>query len=227
MTKPLNVYQTPRTLRPALKAKHLKQFDREFLRASGAEPHMAVLEIGCGTGIFLRYLGKRDFTRVTAVESDAGLAPVLDDITGAQIRFEDGAAFLAGAAEASFDRVALFDVAEHIALDDLLRLMHALHRVLKPGGRIVMRVPNCSSPWGMKAFFGSFDHVTAFTPERMEELAVATGFTLLRVFGADTGGGLRKLAQNALHWLLDHCLVYRPDYWEVCLIGIFEKPAHP
>jgi SAM-dependent methyltransferase len=221
--KAFNVYEQPRRERPALKSKHLLQFDREFQKPAQADAAMRILEVGCGTGIFLRYLQKRGFTQVLGIDSDMGLAPVLADLPPDWVRLGDSPAILAALADASFDRICLFDVAEHIELPMLLGLMAELKRLLAPGGRIVMRVPNCSSPWGMKAFFGSFDHVTAFTPERMEELAAATGFTLVSVFGSDTGRGLRKLAQNALHALLDRMLVYRPDYWEVCLVGIFQR----
>ena len=222
MDKPLNVYEQPRRVRPVLKAKHLHQFDREFLRASGADPSMSVLEVGCGTGIFLRYLVRRGFGHIIAVDSDAGLAPVLDDLEAVDIRLTDAAAVIGALPPASVDRIVLFDVAEHIPLDALCALMRGLKPLLAPGGRIVLRVPNCSSPWGMKVYFGSFDHVTAFTPERVEELAAATGFRVVRQFGSDTGTGLRKLAQTILHWALSHCLVYRPDYWEVCLIAVLE-----
>ena len=222
-TKALNVYEIPRRDRPALKSKHLRQFDREFLTASDAKPEMSVLEIGCGTGIILRYLVKRGFQNISALDSDAGLAPVLDDLSHIPIQFGDAAALLADLGSERFDRIALFDVAEHIPVEHLMALMAQLHAALKPNGRVVMRVPNCSSPWGMKCYFGSFDHVTPFTPERFEQLAAASGFALVKVFGSDTGTGWRKLAQTALHWLADRCLVYHPDYWEVCLIGVLEK----
>jgi SAM-dependent methyltransferase len=225
MNKALNVYETPRLERPVLKTKHLHQFDREFLRSSGASPDMSVLEIGCGTGIFLRYLAKRGFNRVTAIDSDPELAETLADLPQVAIHYADALSFVATLAPASLDRIALFDVAEHIPVQDLVVLMQGLHAALKPGGRIVMRVPNCSSPWGMKCYFGSFDHVTPFTPERLAELGTATGFRLAKVFGSDTGTGLRKLAQGVVHWIANRCLVYHPDYWEVCLIGVLEKPV--
>jgi len=222
MDKPINTYERPRRDRPALKAKHLRQFDREFLHASGADPSMRVLEIGCGTGIFLRYLVKRGFTNILAIDSDAGLAPVLDDLKGVDIRLADAAQLVPTLPPAGFDRIALFDVAEHIPLQALCELMRTLQTLLAPGGRIVLRVPNCESPWGLKCFFGSFDHVTPLTSGRFEELAAATGFKVARLFGSDTGEGLRKLAQTLLHGLLSRCLVYRPDVWEVCLVAVLE-----
>ncbi len=222
MNKAIDVYEKPRLEQPVLKAKHLRQFDRDFLRASDANPTMRVCEIGCGTGIFLRYLIQRGFSHIFAVDSDTGLAPALSDVTKVDIHLTDAATLLPTLPPASFDRIVLFDVAEHIPLAALCGLMKEIKRLLAPGGRAVMRVPNCSSPWGMKCFFGSFDHVTAFTPERIEELAATTGFRVVRQFGSDTGTGLRKIAQTLLHKALSLCLIYRPDYWEVCLIAVLE-----
>jgi cyclopropane fatty-acyl-phospholipid synthase-like methyltransferase len=223
MTKEVDVYSAARTERPLLKKKHLAQFDREFLHLSGAAPGMSVLEIGCGTGIFLRYLQARGFTDVVGLDSDAGLAPVLDDLAGFDIRLVDGRDYLGQLAEPCFDRIALFDVAEHLPEAALAELMRTLARVLKPGGKVVMRSPNCASPWGLKMQFDTFDHVTPITKGRMEELAAATGFVCRKVIGGTRGTGLRRLAQAALHGLLDRCLAYGPDIWDATIIGLFEK----
>lgn len=224
MDKAINVYSAARTLRPQVKDKHLRQFDREFLRPAAADPSMSVLEIGCGTGIFLRYLKARGFTDVTGLDSDAGLAPVLDDLAPFAIHLTDGASFLAGSPDARFDRVALFDVAEHLTPAQLKDLMGAVHRVLKPGGRVVLRSPNCASPWGLKMQFDTFDHITPITANRLRELADATGFRFVAALGGQTGGSaVRRLAERGLHKLLSACLTYRPDYWEATIVGVLEK----
>lgn len=223
MSKAINVYSAARTERPRLKTKHLTQFDREFLHLSGATPDMSVLEIGCGTGIFLRYLQARGFADVVGLDSDQGLVPVLDDLAGFDIRLVDGRDYLAGLEGPRFDRIALFDVAEHLPEAALTELMRTLARVLKPGGKVVMRSPNCASPWGLKMQFDTFDHVTPLTKGRMEELAAATGFVCRRVIGGTRGTGFRRLAQAALHGILDRCLAYGPDIWDATIIGLFEK----
>lgn len=224
MEKAIDVYGTARTLRPQAKAKHLRQFDREFLVPAAADPSMSVLEIGCGTGIFLRYLKKRGFTDVTGLDSDAGLAPVLDDLDGFAIHLTDGASFLAGCPDNRYDRVALFDVAEHLTPAQLRDLMGAIRRVLKPGGRVVLRSPNCASPWGLKMQFDTFDHITPITANRLRELAIATDFRFVTALGGAThGGALRKLAEKGLHRLLSACLTYHPDFWEATIVGVLEK----
>ncbi|HLO75633.1 MAG TPA: class I SAM-dependent methyltransferase [Magnetospirillum sp.] len=224
MDKGIDVYNAARTLRPQVKAKHLRQFDREFLRPAAADPSMSVLEIGCGTGIFLRYLKARGFTDVTGLDSDAGLAPVLDDLAGFHIQLTDGASFLAGCPDGHFDRVALFDVAEHLTPTQLKDLMLSVRRVLKPGGRVVLRSPNCASPWGLKMQFDTFDHITPITANRLRELAAATGFTFVAALGGQThGGAVRRWAERVVHRLLSACLTYHPDFWEATIVGVMEK----
>ena len=39
-----------------LKAKHIRQFHKDFVEASEYKPEMSVLELGCGNGLFLRFL---------------------------------------------------------------------------------------------------------------------------------------------------------------------------
>ncbi|CAA7612085.1 bifunctional 2-polyprenyl-6-hydroxyphenol methylase/3-demethylubiquinol 3-O-methyltransferase UbiG [Magnetospirillum sp. UT-4] len=222
--KALDVYAAPRLDRPQVKRKHLEQFDREFLRPAAATPAMAVLEIGCGTGIFLRYLKARGFSDVVGLDADAGLAPVLDDLAGFEVRLEDAAGYLNRLPGPRFDRVALFDVAEHLPLQALVALMKDIHRVLRPGGRVVLRSPNCGSPWGLKMHFDTFDHVTPITAGRLRELAAATGFEAVAVFGGTTGGSaLKRLAERGLHGLLSRLLTYRPDFWEATVVGVLEK----
>lgn len=223
MSKEIDPYAVPRNYRPQIKAKHLRQFDREFLVPSGSDPSMSVLEIGCGTGIFLRYLKARGFKDVVAVDTDTGLREVLDDLGEYDIQLTDAAGSLERIGAARFDRVALFDVAEHLQVSDLVALMKSIHRVLKPGGRVVLRSPNCGSPWGLKMHFDTFDHVTPITSGRLRELATATGFEVFRIFGSRTGSRVRQELERLFCGAVGRMLTYRPDFWEPTIVGVFEK----
>ncbi|MBF0130281.1 MAG: class I SAM-dependent methyltransferase, partial [Alphaproteobacteria bacterium] len=213
-----------------LKAKHLRQFDREFGRLSAADPAMSVLEIGCGAGLFLRYLENRGYRRIVGVDVDDRLKSVLGDLTRTELLFGDIRALAETALKnETFDRIALFDVVEHIELSTLIPLMRTLRKLLTPEGRLVIRTPNVSSPWGVKMFFDSFDHVTPLTPARMEELAAMTGYTVLgRYEQLPTKPG-KRLAQGAVHALLSWALAYRPDIWSANFIAVLsarnEVPA--
>ncbi len=72
-----------------LKNKHIRQYDKEFLYLTSATEKMSVLEIGCGTGIFLKYLKHRNFIDVHAVDYDENLKESLSDLDDFDITFMD------------------------------------------------------------------------------------------------------------------------------------------
>lgn len=205
----------------SLKKKHFRQYDFEFEHLSGADSSMSVLEIGCGTGIFLRYLEAKGYRRIVAVDMDAGLAPVLADLKTAQLHFGDVFAIAAEHCPSErFDRIALYDVIEHIDQDALFPFMERLKALLKPDGRIVLRAPNVTSPWGAKMFFDSFDHVTPTTPGRVRELAETTGYTVERVSEQPSQKWRKRLASRLVHGLLEWALPYYPDIWTANFLAV-------
>lgn len=99
-----------------------------------------ILEIGCGTGHNLPMLAR--FGRVDAIEIDDAARGVAERRLGRPV----GASPLpemTGVADGTYDLVALLDVLEHVA-DDVAAL-RAIARRLKPGGTILLTVPQY--PW--------------------------------------------------------------------------------
>ncbi len=98
-----------------------------------------VLDMGCGRGVILGALADRGF-EVHGVEISANAARGADP--RAEIRI---AAQLAEAdyPEDFFDQVVIWHVFEHLA--DPRGTLATVHRILKPGGRLIMALPNFSS----------------------------------------------------------------------------------
>ena len=78
----------------------------------------------------------------------------------------------------SVDFVVTFQVIEHIKDDE--QFLHEIHRVLKPGGKVILTTPNIMmsitrSPW----------HTREYTPEQMGEILESSfdNFELKGVFG--------------------------------------------
>jgi 2-polyprenyl-3-methyl-5-hydroxy-6-metoxy-1,4-benzoquinol methylase len=206
--------------------KHLRQFDTEFFTFTETDQSMSVLDIGCGTGLFLRYLLHRGFTSVTGIDYDENLKGTLSDLeqAGCGIEFSEAEAYIdANLGVRYFDRIVLFDILEHIELDDCVRFLRKLHGVLNAGGKILIRVPNITSPWGIRMQFDSFDHVTIFSPGRLHELAAYSDLKIGSIAGQVTGKRRKVLFQQSLHWILSRVLAYHPEFWEASLICTFEK----
>ncbi len=98
-----------------------------------------VLDVGCGGGLFLKMLSEKgravvglDFAlgAADAAWNRNGVAAVCGSLT--QTPF----------APESFSAVTMFHVIEH--LFDPVSYLEAAHRLIKPGGRLVVQVPNAS-----------------------------------------------------------------------------------
>ena len=102
-------------------------------------------------------------------------------------------------------------------------MFKALHVALLPKGRILIRVPNLSSPWGARLFYGSFDHVTPFSPDRIREFADLTVFQVVKMAGQKTGKRRKQFAANVLHAVLSRILPEHPKIWEANIVALLEK----
>jgi len=207
-----------------LRKKHIRQYDSEFLAFSGADPGMSVLEVGCGTGIFSRYLRYKGFADVVCLDLDENLAPVLADLDPYQVVFDDAETYVKSVlGKRTFDMIVLHDVLEHVPLDKACSMFRAFDEVLAPGGRIVVRVPNLSSPWGGRIFYGNFDHVTPYSPDRIKEFAGMVAFRVVKIDGQRTGKRRKQIASNILHAVLSGILPEHPEIWEANIVALLEK----
>lgn len=139
---------------------------REVRPPAGAR----ILEIGCGTGHNLAMLQR--FGSVEAAELDPEARKLAARRLGKPIH--DGA--LPGLAEqlgGGFDLIALLDVLEHVA-DDRGALA-AIHRMLKPGGALLLTVP--INKWMWTAHDAAHHHHRRYTRAEIAALAREAGFT--------------------------------------------------
>jgi len=208
----------------SLQKKHVRQYDTEFLAFTNADVTMSILEIGCGTGIFSRYLKNKGFSDVVCVDLDEDLAPILADLDPFQVFIGDVETYLASVVgKRKFDLVVMHDVLEHLMLEKAFSVFKALHEALVPKGRILIRVPNLSSPWGARLFYGCFDHVTPFSPDRIKEFADLTDFQVIKIAGQKTGKRRKQYTAKALHAILDRVLPEHPEIWEANIVALLEK----
>lgn len=214
--------------RPALTPKLVRRFDREFLDLSGCAPGMSVLEIGCGTGLFLAYLASKGFRDFLGIDPDPGLAPHIPPALAPHFRAVGWEAFLADGAEGrSFDCVVVYDVLEHLTHADGIRLLTALAPRLRPGARVMVKVPNAGSPWGARYQWGDITHLAAYTPSSMRQLALAAGYVCVGCFPYAEGSPTRRALDRLLHALLSRILMTPPELWSANFFARLEQEQGP
>ena len=141
-----------------------------------ADRNARILELGCGHGALLHVLqmaGYRNATGVDGSPEQVGAARRLG-IDG--VAEGDLVQTLAGTPDASLDVVVAFDVIEHFSKEELIPIVDAVHRVLRPGGIWIIHVPNCEGPFGAYSRHSDFTHELAFSRFSLSQLLRTSGF---------------------------------------------------
>lgn len=166
-------------------------------RASLIERHAPargrVLDIGCATGLFLDALRARGW-QTQGVELVEHAARLARERLGLDVR--TGTLQAAGFPSAWFDAVTMWDVLEHVP--DPIAELREVCRVLKPGGVLVLRIPDVSSPEAR--FFGGYwvgldapRHLYVFSPATVAATLGRAGLEVVEQ---------RNLAGNHHAWSL-------------------------
>ena len=139
-----------------------------------------LLDIGCAAGSFLLAMQRQGNWQVQGVEITPAVAQMARERHGLDVF--TGTLEEAHFADASFDAVTMWDVLEH--LHDPLAGLQEIHRILKPDGVLVIRVPNLAS-WDAKLFGAAWAgldaprHLYVFTPQTLSDMLAKAGFETL------------------------------------------------
>ncbi|MCC6691747.1 MAG: class I SAM-dependent methyltransferase [Bacteroidia bacterium] len=129
-----------------------------------AQMQKSILDIGCGTGAFLAICNKAHF-RCVGVEPDIDARNIAINKYKLDVMEEHD---LTNLPPSSFDIITLWHVLEHVS--NLNGRIIQLKNLVKPNGRIVVAVPNCSSfdAKYYKEYWAGYDvprHLYHFTPK--------------------------------------------------------------
>jgi len=139
-----------------------------------------ILDIGCATGEFLHFMKTKGW-ETRGIEPDE--AARKQAVLNYQLEV-DNEKHLQSLDSESFDVITMWHVLEHVS--DLQLRMKDLNRLLKPGGLLVIAVPNPDSgdakTYG--PFWAGYDvprHLYHFTRESMSNLLGQHSFTLRKI----------------------------------------------
>lgn len=151
----------------------------------------AILDLGCGHGTLVHFAHLAGYCNTQGIDVSGQQVELAHKLGIANIQQGDLLERLNAMPPSSLDAVLAFDVIEHFTKDELIDLVDAIYRVLKPNSCWIIHVPNANSPFVGAVRYGDFTHEQAFTPSSLQQLLKASGFS--RLVFAECGPRIRGL----------------------------------
>ncbi len=169
-----------------------------------ADRNISCLDIGCGPGLFLYYLGLQGFKQIHGVDLSSESIAIGRNM-GFDVTIGDAASFLAQAYADGrrYGLIAAIDVIEHLSQQELFDLLNRAAAVLEENGRMLIRTINASSlisSWGR---YMDITHQLALTEESLREVFLSTGFRrvdIIKTIDRGLRGRIRKWLKRAVYW---------------------------
>ncbi len=133
-------------------------------------PASCVLEIGPGTGEMLQILNSKKITTIDIIDNDKAI------LAYCQKQFRIRKAILSKnfdlslSVKGKYDLIVLTQVFEHIPKKWYLNWIKNLYAALRPGGHILITVPNGANPLVGTERYGDLQHENMFTIFSFQEL---------------------------------------------------------
>lgn len=154
--------------------KHVRSQERTFAPLLPADRGAAILEIGCGDGALMTAARRLGYKSVEGIDASPQQVELCRR-AGLEVACAGAAEFLRSA-DRPYDTVVMSDVLEHMTTEYALEVLRLTHRRLRPGGKVIIRVPNMSNPLNLRTRYADLTHGIGFTVESLRQALIATGF---------------------------------------------------
>jgi 2-polyprenyl-3-methyl-5-hydroxy-6-metoxy-1,4-benzoquinol methylase len=163
-----------------------------FVRKAGVPLSGRIMDFGCGLGHLIGYM-LDDGLRAGGADFSPDAVAHVRDTFGGRPNF-DGAELISSLPSAlptaGYDVVFLLETVEHLLPDDLDATVQELHRILKPGGWVVVSTPNEENLQTAQvlcpdcgATFHSVQHVRTWSADSLSAFMSRHGFRRHRAEG--------------------------------------------
>ena len=133
-----------------------------------------ILDVGCGDGWALKMFQQEGFSDLHGVDISEEQTDIAHRFFP-QVIHGDAIEFLENNPE-KFILITAFDVLEHLTKDEAFVFLDGILSSLKPGGRLILSLPNGDAPFAGGIIYGDLTHEVTYTASSLRHLLSACGF---------------------------------------------------
>ncbi len=183
---------------------------RFMVRLKDIERHKRggnLLDVGCSTGLFLRTVQENSIYQWKLFGIDINKNSIQFAQTKVNASFFCFSLHKKKFKKGFFDCITCFDVLEHDV--DIKGNLKEIHRILKPGGLLVIQLPNyksvmaylCGQNWD---WWSVPDHILHFSPSVLSKIVSENGFMVRRLFTWEPAKEFVKNIQGTIKMNVSH-----------------------
>jgi 2-polyprenyl-3-methyl-5-hydroxy-6-metoxy-1,4-benzoquinol methylase len=173
-------------------------WDKHFGALLPESREARILDVGCGRGGMVYWLAQRGYRNAEGIDLSAEQVDTAQRLGIANVRQADLTAYLSSR-PGQYDALILRDVIEHFPREQIIAVLELCRKATRPGGAIIVQVPNAESPSFGRIRYGDFTHEMAFTSTSIAQLFNVLGFENLRVYPTEPAfSGVRSLPRAVL-----------------------------
>ncbi len=161
--------ETPETLRA-----RGRTYRAHFGRFLPLNKESRILDVGCGSGALVHWLHRLGYQNSEGIDLSSEQISVGHSLGISSIRV--GSLFELSDSKIQYDCIFMRDVLEHFPKSETMRVLQVLRGAIRPGGRLVLQVPNGESPFFGRIRYGDFTHEIAFTRSSLQQILLNSGF---------------------------------------------------
>ena len=173
-----------------------------------AYPDALVLDLGCGRGEWLELLQKNAIAAM-GVDLDTGMLAACQQIN-LKVQCQDALESLKQLQDGSASVVSAFHLVEHLPFDRVKDLVAECHRVLKPGGLLIMETPNPENFMvATHNFYLDPTHLRPIPPDLLAFVPEYLGYESVKILRLQETAGVKTRPNLSM---LDVLTGASPDY---------------
>lgn len=156
-------------------------YETNYKKFFPSDKNSRILDIGCGMGHFLYYLKTKGYTNFNGIDLGKQQIAFCKKYIDINVEKADAFEYLKDKKN-EFDVIIMNDVIEHIKKANVVELLEYINNSLKEEGKVIIKTPNMSNPFGLVSRYQDFTHEAGYNESSILYILNASGFNKVSVF---------------------------------------------